>query len=107
MQHRSEKDAALCACVVALSPVTDPRVEQFLRWLRGSRLLTLAWASELADYLVAFTAGSTRHNWQPIGYLFLVKAHRAVLTGGSGDSYETLIHRKVSDAQNSLTQRSI
>jgi len=46
---RSEKDAALCACVVALAAVASPTVDDFLRYLRTTRELALRWASDVAE----------------------------------------------------------
>lgn len=46
---RSEKDAALCACVIVLSQTGNPGVDDLLRYLRNSRQLALRWASEIAE----------------------------------------------------------
>ena len=46
---RSEKDAALCACIVALRRTANPAVDDFLRYLRTTRELALRWASEIAE----------------------------------------------------------
>src|SRR5438552_17758799 len=46
---RSEKDAALCACVVALSETAVPRFDDLLRFLRSAKPIALRWPSELAD----------------------------------------------------------
>ena len=46
---RSERDAALCACIVALGQIADPRIDDFLRYLRTSKQLALRWASEIAE----------------------------------------------------------
>lgn len=98
--ERSEKDAALCACVVALSTVINPRVEEFLRWLRNSRVLSLAWASDLADYLGSWRAGITRRDWSPIGYLFLQTRKRASLSDAAEDTIPPSIQARVSDTEN-------
>jgi hypothetical protein len=50
---RSEKDAALCACVVVLGKVSGVGVEDFFRRLRMSKELALKWPSELATLVLS------------------------------------------------------
>jgi hypothetical protein len=48
---RSENDAALCACLVALDHTAVRGFDDLLRYLQNSRELALRWAAELADIL--------------------------------------------------------
>lgn len=101
-EHRSERDAALCACVVALSFVADPEVEQFLRWLRRTRLLGLAWAADVADYSFSIGTEVTERNWTPLGYRFSPEPERARLSGASSHTVTPSVPR-VYDTENSTT----
>jgi hypothetical protein len=48
---RSENDAALCACVIALSGTGLPRVEELFNFLRTTPETGLWWPSKLVGYL--------------------------------------------------------
>jgi hypothetical protein len=50
---RSENDAALCACLVALDRTAVRGVDDLIQYLRNSRELALRWPSELAEILSA------------------------------------------------------
>lgn len=50
---RSEKDAALCACLVALRNTAFPGFDDLLRFLRSSKELALRWAADVAEIVSA------------------------------------------------------
>ena len=102
-EERSQKDAALCACVLALSFVANPRVEEFLRWLRRSHLLSLAWAAELADYLFSVGSSLSESRWSPLGYLLSIKISRVEPTTQSTASFVPPAPWNVYEAANSFT----
>ena len=57
---RPENDAALCACIFALSRTGLIGIDDVLRKLRNSKELALKWASYVADFASAEGARTTR-----------------------------------------------
>lgn len=80
---RSEKDVALCACVVALGQAAGPRVDDFLRYLRTTKELALRWASEVAEFVSRMRIGTVQ-----IDFCWSTVSTGTIVSGDAGETRE-------------------